>query len=97
MYFWAFKNIDISWGTCYDRVAHISLEALMNSKVTYLASRSLAVYEQTLLEQFVVDQQKVKLYQFCRFLLLGLGFVSLAVLALLAPLFLQQIWGRLGL
>ena len=61
----------------------------MNSNVTYLSSRSVAVYEVSLIEQFVVEQIKNQKVQAVKLALVCFCFTSLASLAALAPVLLD--------
>ena len=62
----------------------------MNSKVTYLSSRSLAAYETMLIETYAQQFKRDARMQSMKVLLIGLGFTSLAFLALMLPLFVQD-------
>lgn len=57
----------------------------MSSKVTYLASRSLAVYEVSLIEQFSESHERLTRKQALIVLGMWLGFTALATLALAVP------------
>ncbi len=62
----------------------------MNSKVSYLASRSLAVYEMSLLEQFSEEQKRQTFQQALKFAGLAFVIVVFALLALFGPILLQN-------
>jgi hypothetical protein len=62
----------------------------MNSKVTYLSSRSLAAYETMLIETYAQQFKRDARMQSMKVLLIGLGFTGLASLALVLPLFIQD-------
>jgi hypothetical protein len=68
----------------------------MNSKVTYLSSRSLAAYETMLIETFAQQYKRDARMQQMKVLLIWLGFTSLAFLALALPMFvldfLRMLW-----
>lgn len=68
----------------------------MNSKVTYLSSRSLAAYETMLIETFAEQYKRDTRMQQMKVLGIWLGFTSLAFLALALPLFvldfLRMLW-----
>lgn len=62
----------------------------MNSKVTYLSSRSLAAYETMLIETYAQQYKRDVRMQAMKVMMIGLGFTSLACLALALPLFIQD-------
>jgi hypothetical protein len=62
----------------------------MNSKVTYLSSRSLAAYETMMIESFAEQFKRDVRLQRLKILMIWLGFTSMASLALLLPLFIQD-------
>lgn len=62
----------------------------MNSKVTYLSSRSLAAYETMLIETFAQQYKRDVRMQRMKVLGIWLGFTGLAFLALALPLFIQD-------
>ncbi len=62
----------------------------MNSKVTYLSSRSLAAYETMLIETFAEQYKRDTRMQRMKVLGIWLGFTGLAFLALALPLFIQD-------
>lgn len=57
----------------------------MSSKVSYLSSRSRAVYEVSLIEQFGESQERIARQQAALVACMWLGFSALASLALLLP------------
>ncbi len=57
----------------------------MNSKVTYLASRSRAVYEVSLIEQFAETHERMQKQQALAVFGMWIGFTFLATLAFLLP------------
>jgi hypothetical protein len=65
-------------------------EEPMNSKVTYLSSRSLAAYETMLIETYAQQYQRETRIQGMKVLMIWLGFTGLACLALILPLFIQD-------
>jgi len=65
-------------------------EEPMNSKVTYLSSRSLAAYETMLIESYAEQFKRDVRMQSVKILLIWLGFTSMAGLALVLPLFIQD-------
>ncbi|WP_141731237.1 hypothetical protein [Oligoflexus tunisiensis] len=62
----------------------------MNSKVTYLSSRSVAAYETMLIETYAQQYRREARMQCVKVLMISLGFSCLAVLALALPLFIQD-------
>jgi hypothetical protein len=64
-------------------------EEPMNSKVTYLSSRSLAAYETMLIETYAQQHKREIRIQRMKVLMIWLGFTGLASLALILPLFIQ--------
>lgn len=62
----------------------------MNSKVTYLSSRSLAAYETMLIETYAQQFKRDARLQRFKVLMIWLGFTSMAFLALALPLFIQD-------
>ena len=79
----AFDNATYSW---YD-VATLSIltEENMDSKVTYLASRSLAVYEICLIEQYAETHKRMLRQQAVRVGAICAGFGLLATFVLTIP------------
>ena len=65
-------------------------EEPMNSKVTYLSSRSLAAYETMLIETFAQQYKRDAMKQRMKLLMIWLGFCTMAFLALALPLFIQD-------
>ncbi|HYX32063.1 MAG TPA: hypothetical protein VE954_03040 [Oligoflexus sp.] len=62
----------------------------MNSKVTYLSSRSLPAYETMLIESYAQQFKRDTRTQQIKLLMIWLGFTSLAFLTLAMPLFVQD-------
>ncbi len=62
----------------------------MSTKVTYLASRSLAVYETTLIERFAENYQRTQRLQAMTAGAICFGFLLLAGLVLLVPIIVQD-------
>lgn len=62
----------------------------MNSKVTYLSSRSLAAYETMVIESYAEQFKRDVRMQSVKILIIWLGFTSMAGMALLLPLFIQD-------
>lgn len=62
----------------------------MSTKVTYLASRSLAVYETTLIERFAENHQRTQRLQAAAAIAICTGFVALAALVMLVPILVQD-------
>lgn len=62
----------------------------MSSKLTYLSNYSQAVYETTLIDNFERQNQGLMNLQVFRFVLLCGGFISLAAMALVIPLCLED-------
>ncbi len=62
----------------------------MNSKVTYLSSRSLAVYETMLIEDYGQQYKRDVRLQRCKLGLLWLCFTALAFSTLALPLLIQD-------
>lgn len=62
----------------------------MSTKVTYLASRSLAVYETSLIERFAENHQRNLKIQAFRTAAICLGFGSLAALVMCVPIVVRE-------
>ena len=62
----------------------------MNSKVTYLSSRSLAAYETLLIESYAQQFKRDVMHQRLKLSMICLGFCTLAFMALALPLFVQD-------
>ncbi len=62
----------------------------MNSKVTYLSSRSLAAYETMQIEAFVRQHKRDTLFMRLRLLAIWTGFTAMAAVTLLIPVIVQE-------
>ncbi len=68
----------------------------MSSKVTYLSTRSLAAYETMLIESFVQQQRRDAIFIRLKMLLIWSGFIGMASLALILPIFIQDFLRSFG-